>query len=226
MSVERTFSPAGRFTRSGHTGVPHDSDSGHRFGGVSWIPKGFVCNLAPPVLLAVIDFSDPVIEACPEPGLKYELPLFTYINFEEIPETLDYTLDSTKKTVDFSSHNAPGKLLSVEDRLAVPFREVPMGLQPMTNDEIPIDEESYWKACDSFIGGSGFIRVLGVPVFATDAFELDDEYTYVASIGYEDPTKNQGLFHVCPFFPGEFVSYFYVATSGGAPRVRVITQPT
>ena len=103
----------------------------------------------------------------------------------------------------------------------------------MNFDECPPKEntsrEAYEKATDTFIGGDGFIRVLGPPVWLFETIKprcpsCRTKMAYVASVGYESQKSAQFLENGRPFFPGEFACYFFLCTRCMITQLRC--QPT
>jgi hypothetical protein len=73
----------------------------------------------------------------------------------------------------------------------------------MTAGEIPADDEHYWEACDSFVGGNSFLRVLGPPIWLQWVEEeicgCGRVMHYFAGIGYEDWNSSGTFLEEEPF---------------------------
>ncbi len=196
----------------------------HRFGGESWRAAGPRAELGEPVLLAVVDFEDPRWGGgAPEPGRR-EWPLFSYVNYEGLLAEQVYEVDWEEKRAIFTSVVGEAAPANAADGLAVPFPECPLTLREMTAAEIPTGEDSYWSACETFLGGDAFFRVGGAPVFADAVPRVGEEFRYVAAIGYEAYDRPGGYLAPPddPFFLGELALYFFADWTAG--RVKVITQ--
>ena len=92
----------------------------------------------------------------------------------------------------------------------------------MQENEIPVDETSYWVAIGSFLGGEGVIRVCGAPLYIDYIAPKNDGFSYFASIGYESPDHTSGLLGNEAFFLGEVAHYFFI--SSDRKTVRVVSQ--
>jgi hypothetical protein len=79
---------------------------------------------------------------------------------------------------------------------------------------------------DTFVGGEGFIRVLGAPLWLQEPLDIacqcGDRFAYAASIGYEVGLR--GTVPDQPFFIGEGALYFFVCKR--CLRVAVRSQST
>lgn len=226
MSNGSKFSPTGKFFSPGFIGSLGESGFGHRLGGKSWVAKGPRQELGNPTLLAVIDLADPVLSAWPHHGFHLEIPLFTYTNCDGLITEQEYVVDEKQRAVRFTKVVGESGLLPPEDRVMVPIPETKLELREMTREEIPSDEESYWRICDSFLGGSAFIRIFGVPVFTESVENLNEEFYYAASIGYESYDKPKGYLPQGAFFFGELAFYFFVSKGSNPYKIKVITQST
>ncbi len=131
-------------------------------------------------------------------------------------------LDHAKKCATFKAVNTDAGLIEPEYRMKTPLPESILRLTKMRANEIPSDEESYSKATDSFIGGDGFIRLCGEPVFMDVFVRGGNGFRYFASIGYEG--NGTTVLGNDSFFLGELALYFFVSSDW--KRIRVVCQST
>jgi hypothetical protein len=112
------------------------------------------------------------------------------------------------------------------DLVALPEKRI--RLRAMDEEDYPIDEDSYWRNCDQFIGGPSFIRALGPPIWlqwveaATCA--CGTAMKYVCSIGYESCETPGGFIPDALFFRGEGALYFFLCKD--CLRIASIFQST
>src|SRR5690606_6822123 len=177
--------------------------------------------LGNPTLLLTINLASTEISNVIPSVPPIELPLFSYINLDGIVETQEYSIESADRTVNFTELAYEGDLLPLEDRLSTSLAVRSMTLREMHASEIPNDEKSYWNAMETFLGGDGFVRIFGKPIFV-DNYVAIDGFFYVASIGYELYDKPSGLLEGDAFFLGEIAHYFFVSKDW--KRVKVISQ--
>ncbi|HYO70619.1 MAG TPA: hypothetical protein VEU33_31525 [Archangium sp.] len=213
--------------QSGWIAVPGDAAARHLFGGSSWRLLGGAESSPAPCLLLSLD-----LEALPELRLGgvSRLPLALYLDCDLGEQTQEYQFDERTRQIHWLAGDGPsGHQLSPEERLPAPLPERRVSLRPMQLEELPGNEEPYWSACDSFLGGEGFLRVLGAPIWLSEPLEAvcvcGRHMRYVASMGYElsgEPSiflEGEQL-----LFVGEMAFYFFLCAD--CRRVRVLSQPS
>ncbi|WP_375770193.1 hypothetical protein NR798_04685 [Archangium gephyra] len=211
----------------GWIAVPGDAAARHLFGGSSWRILGGAESPPRPCLLLTLDLS-----ALPGSGLGgvTQLPLALYLNCDLGEQAQEYQFDVQARQINWLAGDcASGQQLAPEDALPEPLPERRVSLRPMQPDERPGDEERYWSACDSFLGGEGFLRVLGAPIWLSKPLEAAcvcrRPMRYVASMGYEvfgEPSVFLEGEQV--LFVGEMAFYFFLCAD--CRRVRVLSQPS
>jgi len=201
----------------------------HRFGGQSWGAKAKSGGgNPPPVLLLTLDLSDDRLTSLRSGGSRaQEIPLCGHLNCAEL-SVQAYQIEAVSRTVQFvtdspSQTDAGGSLL-----FPVPLPERRIRLVPMENCHLPVDADTYWQACDSFVGGGSFIRILGPPVWLqhseTEQCRCGRNMDYVASIGYERYDAPAGFLDKAAFFIGEVAMYFFLCKE--CMRIHVLSQST
>ena len=201
----------------------------HRFGGSSWAVVGLEVIPIPAALLLTLDLSDPSLGFA-FPHIGNELPLVSYINIDVPPEVQTYRVASSSKQVEYVEPTiGEYNVLPSEVCLPVPLPEKPLDFRTANSREVPADEESYWSAVDSFVGGEGFIRIGGEPLWLQNRERPVDfdgvPMQHGACIGYERYDQPSGIVSPdIPFFIGEMALYFFV--SKARPVVTVLLQST
>ena len=198
----------------------------HKFGGEAWRLSNPQGGGELPTLLLTIDFTDPKLSMTKVTGVN-ELPLFSHVNSDIWLQPQIYQIEPESKVVTvIESQACPSYYLESEDRLPVPLPEKCLTLRPMKRNEVPSDEESFWQACDSFLGGASFIRIAGPPVWLQyverhhcSCARLMD---YICSIGYESYDQPSGIITDKPFFIGEAALYFFLCKS--CLKIKVTSQ--
>jgi hypothetical protein len=184
--------------------------------------------LEQPTLLMCLDLADPSVQF-DFGSHQAQLPLFSYINHDGLIEWQRYVVLPDTRSAKFTSTSTEViRLLDEQSRLATPLPARHLVLRGMNPFEVPVDEDSYWTACDGFIGGDAFLRVGGPPIWLQDVKDPTCEcgrgMNYLASIGYEGGNGGKGYISGSePFYLGEFALYFF-----GCPdclHVEVISQP-
>jgi hypothetical protein len=200
----------------------------HRFGGSSWQVVDPNAVYGDPTLLLNLDLTDPRLVNLTAESID-ALPLCSYINCDAWLSTQLFQIDPESKIVTLVSCQIDSPYqLENEDKFLSPLPERYITLRPMRDDEIPANEILYWKACDSFLGGSAFIRVGGPPVWlqnvevhkCTCGLPMD----YVCGIGYENYDKPAGFVPNKAFFIGEAGLYFFLCKT--CLKVAVTSQPS
>lgn len=199
----------------------------HKFGGSSWKLSSSEREVRnDPTLLVTLDLTDPrLIELSNFPAS--ELPLVSCINSNAWEKRQVFQIDSDHREVKMVQLEVSTlTYLDYEDQLPNPLPERRLKLREMREEEYPIDEETYWSACDEFIGGNAFIRILGPPIWLQwvekETCSCGAAMRYICSIGYEDYTKPSGIISGKHFFIGEGALYFFLCSS--CSKIVVISQ--
>jgi hypothetical protein len=199
--------------RKGYKVKPGASKYNHIFGGSDWTVVDKSISFDGPELLLTLDLHDPYLDILKRPGL-IELPLCSYLNsniwedeqiFQIIPENKEIHLISKAITT-------PNETLEA-DKLPNPLPRRDVYLEVLNYDESPLDEDSYWDACDMFLGGTDFIRVLQPLWLQNVEFHkctCGKEMIFTACIGYENYEITEGFIGNRPFFLGEGALYFFL----------------
>ncbi len=193
-----------------------------RFGGVAWSATGSRPNLGQPALLVTVDLGASPMHQSVDSKCDFEIPLFSYINVDGIIPLQEYQLDHEAKAARFKPFTATVDLLPVKHRLKNPLPESALRLREMRENEISVDDESYWIAMDSFLGGEGVVRLCGAPLYIDYIAPKNDGFSYFASIGYESPGHTGGLLGDEAFFLGEVAHYYFITNDW--KTVRVVSQ--
>lgn len=205
------------------------SEYRHRFGGESWGVVDPSPAFGGPILVLTLDLHDPLLASIQTDRID-ELPLCSYL-----------ACDIWARPQLFQILPRDRRLLLVERRdpatetcfpeFSGPLPETPLTIEAMSGADYPTTEDAYWTACDSFVGGSRFIRVLGPPLWldavATVVCKCGRTMTYVCSVGYESQATNalrSGLLPGPGVFFGEAATYWFVCLE--CLMVGVITQST
>ncbi|HEX5753406.1 MAG TPA: hypothetical protein VFZ09_44825 [Archangium sp.] len=225
MRVVEKWGP--HLEQSGWIAVPGDAAAPHLFGGSSWRILGGAESPPAPCLLLSLD-----LKALPESSLVgvSQLPLVLYLNCDLGKQTQEYQFDVRTRRIDWLAGDcSSGHPFGLENRIPEPLPERCVSLRPMQPEELPGDEERYWSACDNFLGGAGFLRVLGAPVWLAEPLEAvcvcGRHMRYVASLGYEvSGEPSVFLEGEQVLFVGEMAFYFFLCAD--CRRVRVLSQPS
>jgi hypothetical protein len=226
MTDTSKFGPA--FKDKGLWVAPEQGPWRHRFGGASWrvVDPDPLCD--GPSLLFVLDLADPSLVALRTPGLD-ELPLCSYVNSLVWEGRQRFHLSGAEHTANMlKRESASRECLDEADRYPNPLNERPISLIPMTDEGLPLDEERYWSACDDFVGGTRFARILGAPLWLEQPHEevcrCGRAMLHVAAVGYESLDHPSGLVPGRPFFIGEGALYFFWCPK--CLDVSVVSQST
>ncbi len=197
----------------------------HVFGGNRWNTANECPVCHGPVVLLNLDLSDPRLASLSSPTLR-ELPVCSCINCDAWTGRQVYEIDGTKRKVTLVRREiAEATPLAEVDQFPVPLPETTLSLHALSAEEMCVDEASYWTACDQFLGGNSFIRVLGAPVwleYAEEEFcDCGQQMLCFCSIGYEAYEKTS-LLPDRPFFFGEGALYFFFCKH--CLRVHVSSQ--
>lgn len=200
----------------------------HRFGGASWHVCDSNTGSIQPALLLTLDLADPRLTPLSVSGMD-ELPLCSHINCDAWVSRQVFQIDSKARTVMLEERECQQpEGIPPELAFPIPLPEKPVSLREMNAQEIPIDESTYWHSCDSFLGETAFIRILGAPLWLQDPIheqcQCGSDLVYAASIGYERFDRPGGFIHNRPFFIGEGSLYFFLCHT--CQRIVVRSQST
>lgn len=213
------------FTQAGYIAELGNDLYKHRFGGSSWNIVDEVGDCGSPTLLLTLDLNDPRLgDLCH--GILSEIPLCSHMNCAAYQERQIFQIDTQLKRARCIERNRNAKVLDHDLVTANPLPEQSIRLRKMGDSEVPASEERYATACDTFLGGSSFIRVLGSVLWLQDPYlercpcGLDRKH--IASIGYERYDQPAGYIPGRPFFLGECALYFFLCSA--CLQVTVISQ--
>lgn len=190
------------------------SEYNHRFGGTSWRIESEPSLIDQPTLLITLDMNDPLISDIRQAAIR-EVALCSYINSDAWVGRQTYSFDANNRIIrDIDIECQPRLAMPASVVLPNPLLEQPLRLRPMSNDEVPVDEPSYWSACDTFVGGTSFLRIGGPPLWLQDPLDptcvCGSACDYIAAVGYESSKCQSGLVPGRPFFFGEGGLYFFL----------------
>lgn len=199
----------------------------HQFGGNEWKIQDNKEIAGGPTLLINLDLSDPRLSQLHIDKL-HSLPICSYINCDLWSKPQHFKILPDDKKVVLIEHSKHSSItLNNEEMFSNPLPATWIKLRQMIESEIPFDEESYWEACDTFIGGSSFIRILGEPLWLQSPEEpvcfCGNEQKYFCSIGYET-NEPLGVLKDKLFFIGEAALYFFLCAK--CLIVSVLSQST
>jgi len=189
----------------------------HQFGGDTWevLDKNPLSD--GPTLLLVLDLKDPRLSELHTGSLK-SLPICSYINCDVWGDPQHFKiLPNENKTILVKRSENFRIILDDDEKFPNPLPAKPLKLREMFDSEIDVDEnvdeEAYWQARETFVGGSSFIRILGDPLWLqfpeSPLCLCGKEEKYVCSIGYE-VYDSRGIIDDRAFFIGEGVLYFFL----------------
>lgn len=198
----------------------------HRLGGSRWNTSSLVSVCGEPTLLLTLDLNDPKLQALGITSIK-ELPLCYSVNCDALLRKQVFRIRRSARSVDLIDIDAnppePVEILFPE-RLP----EVKIKLSPMEPEDYPSNENLYEEACERFLGGNSFIRVLGPPLWLQWPEEVFCHcgllMNYVCSVGYERPNRCDILIPKLPIFLGEAALYFFICRV--CLQITVISQST
>jgi len=138
---------------------------GHKFGGESWdVPTCLLCN-EPIHQIFSFDLKDTRLKELGDRTIC-ELPLICCLNCSVSWEPQAFKINFQNRSVDTISQNYSQKWVREEaDKIRYPLPEINVKLIKMVDDDIPIDEASYYKALSSF--GKEYICSLVDPLVKT-----------------------------------------------------------
>lgn len=198
--------------KKGYVAVPaEDGVYAHAFGGEGWKVRGIHAVCDEPVLLLVLDLSDPRLGPLHICGVS-ELPVCSYVNSIAWAGRQVYRIDAENKEVAFIEAPA-GMPPNRNDSFPNPLPRKRLALRDLPDEEICTDEDAYWRACDEFLGGASVIRLLAEPVWLQYVEEehcaCGGKTEAFCSVGYENYTGRLFL-DDRPFFMGEGALYFFL----------------
>lgn len=164
-----------------------------------------------PSLLLTLDLSDPLLSDLQSVPLD-ELPLCSYVAYDIGASPQFYRIHRCDRSVACIQR---GAIRSERPKgTALPLEEKSLRLVPMTEEDYPTSESAYWNACDLFLGGRRFIRLLGPPLwlYAVEAVQCicGGEMKYVGALGYEIRPPYSQLIENEPVFFGEMGLYWFL----------------
>lgn len=184
----------------------------HRFGGNTWnVPKCENCQ-APYHQIFTFDLKDSSINEMQIDGLD-ELPLISCVNCSTCWEPQVFKIDVTNKEVKtLSVNDTQNWIQDEEDRILSPLPEVKVKLVDMTDEDIPIDIDTYYNIFDSF-GDEYICRLLGSPLYTQHPIDREcpvckNEMKYIATIGSQIYGKKGSVIDGVDFFLGEMNLYY------------------
>lgn len=197
----------------------------HRFGGSSWSIEDPTPVFEGPTLLLTLDMRDRLFVHLPR-VLGDQIPLCTYLTRDVWVTPQLYRVEPQGRQVILEAKGPPATESHFPE-LAHPLPESSLNLLPMMESDYPTTEKLYWQACDDFLGGNRFIRVLGPPLWTYSVAKVycqcSCEMTYLCSIGYESLPPYSCLFGDQPVFFGEASLYWFICAK--CIMVGVISQP-
>lgn len=212
---------------NGWIGILGENGFSHCFGGNDWAIRDPSEICGGPTLLLNLDLSDPRLQGIEVSEMEY-FPICSYVNCDVWIETQRYRIINDSKElilIDRALH--PNTSLIGDLTLPNPLERRSLTLRSMTNVELGLSDDDYWKACDSFVGGSSFLRILGPPIWLQDRVcpqcSCGEEPKYICSIGY-DYSNVSGILLEKGFFIGEAALYFFFCNP--CKELVVISQPT
>lgn len=178
--------------------------------------------IPPASLLLTLDTRDPRLGLRSKPS---QLPLCSRTDYES-PARQVYLFDEKDHSVRFEGlpWHEPRE---PDDHFPSVLPERVLHLRPLRPDE---DEEHAGEyVLDSFLGGRGFLRVGGDPIWIQSPEHVDclcgQQPRFVATIGHESYTNPTGILSPTEaFYLGEGALYFFVCQP--CQRVVVVAQST
>jgi hypothetical protein len=181
------------YAKAGFLAKPADHETGHAWGGSSsWkFAKGTIA----PTLILRLNTSNATFDIENAPSL----PVFCFLDPPYVDQVQAYSIDHANREIFWESETPTegnAKLLPHSH----------LQLVPMDEQDLPVDESSYWRICDEFAGGRKFLRIFGSPFWlnrpALPECSCTGKVQFIAGIGYEQ-YGSQGQFSSEPFFCGE-----------------------
>lgn len=184
----------------------------HCFGGNDWTVLDKNQSLDSPALLLTLDLNDPSLKMLKTAKLE-ELPLCTYLNCSIWEKEQVFRIIPEKREVELIHKEIINPEIAFdEDKLPNPLPKRDIYLSELNIEDYPLNEDSYWDACDSLLGGVDFIRILQ-PIWLQNTevqkCSCGNQMIFTACIGYEDYDISDGFIGHSPFFIGEAALYFF-----------------
>ncbi len=216
MSILESLYGKRYFKNKGYVALVGQGSFNHKFGGSLWSSSSGIIGMRNPSLLITLDLKDPVLKKYQGIGIE-ELPFCCELDYVSVDRQV-YQIDNNTKAISLISiDEQKPELLREEDLQTGPLSPKQLILQPMDQDDYPLNEESYWQCCDGFLGGKSVVRVLGPPVWMDEPEQVlcdcGKTMDYICSVGYEIDNAYRQLLDDGPFFPGELAHYFFFCKS-------------
>jgi hypothetical protein len=199
-----------------------EDEWGHRFGGTRWtfaLPEG---SAPAPMLLMTLDLADPRLAwSGARPLPLAELPLALHVD-DTLARQRYVIEEPAARRARFAGPPWSHETYVEPDESAVERR---LRLRAARGAELGARD----AVIDTLLGGSGFLRIGGAPVWVQDAEEVRCEcggaVDLAASIGYQSLGARDGLLASDgPLFLGELVAHFFVCWPCRA--VTVVSEST
>lgn len=225
--AEKKWGP--EYGKPGWIAVLGEGKFQHRFGGTGWTANGPLDDAyGLPALILTLDLADPCLaDVVPKNQDCRELPLFSYIN-GMVESAQRYTIHHTTHTARFFKAEPLNGTIEPLKICPNPLPIRKLTLRPMKKSELPTSEAAYWKACDTFCGGDGWLRIGGEPLWLYEQEKRrssnDRSMKYVAAVGYDAKRNSPFLDEPGQLMFGEMALYFFV--SNDLSEVVVSSQPT
>jgi hypothetical protein len=191
----------------------------HHFGGNGWNVHDPRAVAGGPHLLLDLDLKDPRLGGLGLGDLE-RLPVCGYLNADFSSPPPRYRIDAANRRVDLIERSDVCAFVFEGDlQFPNPLPRRSLSLREMTDDE---SGQDYYKACDEFVGGDSFIRILGDPIWVQREETVNclcgERSQYLCAIGYENYSRPGGFLDEGPFFYGELALYFFICS-----KCRVLT---
>lgn len=225
--AEKKWGP--KYNRPGWIALLGKGKYKHSFGGTGWTANGPLDDsYGPAVLILTLDLADLRLAEMKRKNKDCrELPLFSYIN-GMVESIQRYTIDHANRTVRFVQVEPLDGTIEPLTICPNPLPARKLKLRPIKKSELPTSEATYWKACDTFCGGDGWLRIGGEPLWLYEAEKHRSSkgrpMRYVAAVGYDANRYSPFLDEPGQLMFGEMGLYYFV--SNDLSEVVVSSQPT
>ena len=191
----------------------------HCIGGKDWNydPQNSYEKFSQPTHILTLDLRDPVFQKTFHCG-QNELPIYAYTDPELIGEVQAYSVIGPQRKVVFERPTHKSNDLRTPKHQPFVFPITPCKIEILPQNQLCLDETSYWNACDHFLGCSentpdlSVIRILGEPVWleyvVTEMCECGQNMSHILSIGY-DVSQNSPYIPGDMFMFGELALYYF-----------------
>ncbi|RKF52669.1 hypothetical protein BCY92_06500 [Bacillus wiedmannii] len=152
------------------------------------------------------------------------LPFVSCLNCAMVWKPQYFQLSDGGKTVQIiQQQNTEEWIIEEEYKLPVSLPKTTVKLINMKNEDIPIDEDSYWEAFDLF-GSEYMCRLLGAPLYGDIPEDLacpscSTEMKYVATISQD--MGDRKLISVVDFQFGDMHVYFYLCKDCSVMKTEI-----